>query len=95
MKLLDSEDRSAYFKLVIVYIDKNQEVHLFSDELHGEISKEVVENTRDAVFMPYDQVFIPSGSGKLISEMSLDEKNMISQRSRAAHALGRFLSINS
>jgi len=91
MKLLDAEDRSAYFKSVIAYVNKKQEVYLFSDEMQGVIASRVVENKRDAVFMPYDQIFIPDGSDKLISEMSIEEKNKISQRSKATKKLGEFL----
>lgn len=87
LKLLDGRERSARFITVITYCEKGQ-FHQFTGTLEGTISLEI----KGPGGFGFDPIFIPNGKSDTLSEMSMDEKNEISHRSRALEQLIAFLS---
>lgn len=77
--LKDKEDRSAYFKTEIILIDEDKNIIPIEGVCPGKIS---LEERGDNGF-GYDSIFIPDGFDKTFAEMSHEEKNQISHRSRA------------
>lgn len=77
--LKDKEDRSAYFKTEIILIDEDKNIIPIEGVCPGKIS---LEERGDSGF-GYDSIFIPEGFDKTFAEMSHEEKNQISHRSRA------------
>jgi XTP/dITP diphosphohydrolase len=86
LNLKNSKDRSARFRTVICLILDGKE-YFFEGICEGEIIKE----KRGQQGFGYDPVFIPQGAGKTFAEMSLEEKNSFSHRSRAVAQLVAFL----
>ena len=77
--LKDKDDRSAYFKTEIILIDEEKNIIPIEGVCSGKIS---LEERGDNGF-GYDSIFIPEGFDKTFAEMSHEEKNQISHRSRA------------
>lgn len=68
------EDRSAYFKTAIAFI-QNGEINVFSGEMHGEVPEE--KRGESHPHLPYNSFFVPdAGEGKSLAEESMitDEK---------------------
>jgi len=77
LKLMQgSKNRTAYFETVIAYAD-GSEIKTFSGRVIGNIA----ENASGTEGFGYDPIF--SVRGKKLAEMTLDEKNKLSHRSRA------------
>lgn len=72
-------DREAYFETAICYIDENGEEHYFKGRLDGTIT---LEEIGDYEF-GYDQIFKPLGLEKTLGQMTSEEINEISHRSKA------------
>lgn len=88
-KLLQGESRKAYFKTVAAYCEPNKEPVLFDGIMRGDITNEVYNEDKDV--MPYDRIFIPQGASKTISDMTLEEKNALSQRAEAFKKFGDYI----
>ncbi|MBZ9577688.1 RdgB/HAM1 family non-canonical purine NTP pyrophosphatase [Patescibacteria group bacterium] len=88
-KLLQGESRKAYFKTVAAYCEPNKEPVLFDGIVRGDITNKVYNKDKDA--MPYDRIFIPQGVSKTISDMTLEEKNALSQRAEAFKKFGDYI----
>lgn len=91
-KLLDAlhgvPDRSARFRTVLAIADTDGSVVCIEGECDGTIATE----QRGSNGFGYDSVFIPrDGDGRTFAEMTADEKNSISHRSRAIDALRLYL----
>lgn len=91
-KLLDAlhgaPDRSARFRTVLAIADTDGSVVCIEGECEGTIATE----QRGSNGFGYDSVFIPrDGDGRTFAEMTADEKNSISHRSRAIDALRLYL----
>ena len=90
-KLLESmkekENRKAYFKTVISYIEKSGKEHLFQGICQGEIIRE----ERGENGFGYDSLFLPKGFNKTFAEMTEEDKNKISHRSKALEEFRKFL----
>ncbi len=90
-KLLDNleniKDRRAYFKTVLIYIDENYQEYYFEGVCEGEITTE----ERGENGFGYDSIFIPNGYNKTFAEMTDEEKNRISHRSKALEKFRKFL----
>lgn len=87
LKNLDSlDDRTAQFKTVIA-LNINNEQHLFTGIVKGEIRKEKTGNNG----FGYDPIFEPEQLGKTFAEMTIEEKNTMSHRGRAVAQLIDFL----
>ncbi len=83
------EARAARFKAYLVYyLPRLGQTFMFYGELRGYIG---LERRRDGGF-GYDPVFMLPGSGRALSELSLEEKNLISHRGRALARFKKFLS---
>jgi len=70
---LVSVKRDAIFRSVIAYCEKRNDVHLFSADVNGTISKK-----EQGKRWGFDPIFIPSGNNKTYSQIT--EKNNISHR---------------
>jgi len=79
-------DRSARFRTVISLIWAGKE-YLFEGICEGTITTE----RHGGNGFGYDPVFLPSGTNRTFAEMSLDEKNQVSHRKKAADKLVEFL----
>lgn len=88
---LNTTDRTAYFESVIAFRNTNDEIHTFSGTIIGEISFEIRGSHWgfDPIFIPNDPVNNPE---KLtFAEMPVEQKNLISHRSRALRLFAEFL----
>lgn len=91
-KLLENENRNAYFKTVIGYCEPGKEPVTFEGEMRGKILDKIVEpDTED---MPFNHIFLPDCCDKAMIEIDLEKRNSFSQRGRAAKKLGEYLSNN-
>lgn len=86
-KLKEKVNRNAYFKTVIVYIDKNGVETIFEGVCEGKIAK--YKNGSNG--FGYDVIFIPKGYEKTFAQMSFEEKNKISHRKKALSKLKTYL----
>jgi len=85
-KLQGQEDRKARFKTVISLFLQGEQF-FFEGTVEGRI---IAGRTGTAGF-GYDPIFIPDGYDQTFAEMSLEEKNKISHRSKAVSKLVEFL----
>lgn len=85
-KLSGVDNRSAQFRTVITLITK-EGTHQFEGVVKGQI---LTERKGQGGF-GYDPVFLPDGSSKTLSEMTMEEKNKISHRGIAVKKLIEFL----
>jgi len=80
LKDVPEEKRSARFRCVIAIAQPDDEVELCSGECEGVITLE----PRGEEGFGYDPIFYLPGLGKTMAELSLEEKNRVSHRGRAA-----------
>lgn len=85
-KMKSCENRAAQFKTVIA-LHINNEQHLFTGIVKGEIRKEKTGTNG----FGYDPIFEPEQLGKTFAEMTMEEKNTMSHRGRAVAQLIDFL----
>lgn len=85
-KMQNESNRKAQFKTVFA-LNINNEQHLFTGIVDGEIRKEKTGTNG----FGYDPIFEPEQLGKTFAEMTLDEKNTLSHRGRAVNQLVNFL----
>lgn len=85
-ELKGKKDRSAYFKTVICYYDG-----VGIEYAEGKIKGTIIESPRGGDGFGYDPVFVPDGYDKTFSEMSKEEKNRISHRSKAMAKIKKHL----
>lgn len=76
--LANKGNRKAQFRTVVCAIINGEE-HLFEGIVEGKITRE----KRGEHGFGYDPIFIPDGSTKTFGEMTMEEKNKFSHRSRA------------
>ena len=88
-KLLDGESRKAYFKTVAAFCEPGSEPVLFEGIMKGKITEKIYNENKNE--MPYDKIFILEGKTKTISEMTLEEKNSFSQRSKSFKKFGEYI----
>ncbi len=86
LNLQNGKDRSAQFRTVICLILDKKE-YFFEGTCKGEI----IDQKKGEKGFGYDPVFVPEGSVKTFAEMSLEEKNSFSHRSKAVAQLVTFL----
>ena len=78
--MAEKADRSAVFRSAVSYCEPNSEPFVFTGEVKGRISL----TERNGRKFGYDPVFIPGElDGRAFSELTIDEKNNISHRSRS------------
>lgn len=86
LKLMkDVEDRRAYFRSVVGYIEPGIDPVMFSGAVHGNIGFE----QRGTKGFGYDPIFYIGE--KSLAEMDIDEKNKISHRGESMNALKQWL----
>jgi XTP/dITP diphosphohydrolase len=90
-ELSDKDNREARFRCVIAYIDHWGREHLFEGIVNGRI---LLEKQGEKGF-GYDSVFVPEGFNISFAQMSHDEKNQISHRSRAIRKFAAYLTNDS
>jgi len=81
-------DRSARFRTVAAFVDKEDETHYFEGVCPGQITTE----ERGHGGFGYDPLFLPDGHSQTFAEMPADEKNAISHRKKALEQFATFLS---
>lgn len=86
MALENHSDRSARFKTVIAYIDKDSQM-LFEGLINGKILLEAVGQNG----FGYDPVFVPNGYQLSFAEMDAAIKNTLSHRAIASQKLADWL----
>jgi len=88
-KLLEGESRKAYFKTVAGFCEPTKEPVLFEGVMNGTFIDKIHNENKDV--MPYDRIFIPENTTKTISDMTMQEKNIFSQRAQAFKKFGEFM----
>ncbi len=91
LKLMEGvEDRRARFLSVIAfYTPMIGNVKIFAGEVEGYISAE----PRGSGGFGFDPIFVPAeGDGRTFAELSIEEKNRLSHRARAARKFAEWLS---
>lgn len=83
-------NRDAYFKTLVCFIDKNGKDHYFEGILEGQITK---EEFGDYEF-GYDQIFLANGFNKTLGQMTNDQINKISHRSKAINKFVEYFKEN-
>ncbi len=86
-KLENTENRSAQFRTVIALILEGKE-YTFEGSVSGHIANEI----HGSEGFGYDPIFIPENETRSFAQMSIEEKNEMSHRSRAIAKLNKFLS---
>jgi len=81
------EKRSARFRCVIAIASASQVLRIFEGECQGVIAFE----PRGSQGFGYDPVFYLPELGKTMAELSIEEKNRVSHRGKAARKALRFL----
>ncbi len=79
------ENRSAQFRTCVAYFDGR--LHLFTGTTVGSIAAEGRGNRG----FGFDPIFIPDGHAETYAEMTVEQKNSISHRSKAAWAFLDFI----
>lgn len=87
-KKLEGMDRTASFKTVLCYFDESGPRY-FRGEMEGAISERL--HKIRAEDLPYERIFIPKKMFRAVSELTFDEKQLISHRAKAARQLAEFL----
>ena len=82
MKNVPANKRGATFKTVMAYVD--DKVELTSE---GIVQGIVTRTKKGIAGFGYDPIFYIHEQGKTFSEMTIEEKNLVSHRSRAIKAL--------
>ena len=82
MKNIRENKRGATFKTVMAYVDDN--VELTSE---GIVQGSVTRRKKGVAGFGYDPIFYVPDTGKTFAEMKIEEKNLVSHRSRAIKAL--------
>jgi len=81
------ENRSAAFKTVIALVGLTDKPLLFEGIVKGSITND----KQGAKGFGYDPVFMPEGYSITFAQMSLDEKNKLSHRSKAVKKFAEWL----
>ena len=86
-KLIDNDDRSAYFIAVLALAFPNGEEYTFEGRAEGNL---IWPPSGDKGF-GYDPMFVPEGKRLTFGEMEAGEKRKISHRAKALRELEAFL----
>ena len=82
MRKIAKEDRTALFRTVMAYVD--EKVELTSE---GVVKGMINDRIKGLGGFGYDPIFYVLEKNKTFAEMSIEEKNLVSHRSRAIKAL--------
>jgi XTP/dITP diphosphohydrolase len=81
------EKPTGRFVCVLAYIEPGREPII----VRGEVEGTITQDPRGTNGFGYDPLFIPAGSTRTFAEHSAEEKNAVSHRARALHALVQLL----
>ena len=87
-EMTGESDRGACFRTVMAVADPASG---FEKTVDGVLAGEILEEARGAGGFGYDPVFYVPAEGRSLAEMTLEEKNEISHRARAAQAMAGVL----
>ena len=82
MKNIPENKRGATFKTIMAYVDDNVEL-----TSKGVVQGSVTRRKKGVAGFGYDPIFYVPETGKTFAEMKIEEKNLVSHRSRAIKAL--------
>lgn len=82
VSLQGAHDRSAQFRTVITWLDSQG-----ARQVEGIVTGSIATEESGNGGFGYDSLFIPEGYNSTFAMLSVDEKNAISHRARALHAL--------
>jgi XTP/dITP diphosphohydrolase len=85
-KLAKIKNRKARFRTVISLVIEGREI-----QFEGIVEGQILEEKQGTTGFGYDPIFKPDESQLSFAEMSMDEKNEISHRGRAAQKLAEYL----
>lgn len=85
-ELMGVQDRSARFRTVITWIDTQG-----AQQVEGIVNGRMAEEESGEGGFGYDALFIPEGHNATFAALPAEEKNAISHRARALHALRAIL----
>ncbi|MBR5574220.1 MAG: RdgB/HAM1 family non-canonical purine NTP pyrophosphatase [Paludibacteraceae bacterium] len=85
-ELTGVQDRSARFRTVITWIDAQG-----AQQVEGIVNGRMAEEESGEGGFGYDALFIPEGHNATFAALPAEEKNAISHRARALHALRAIL----
>lgn len=90
LKIMSGQaERNAHFKSVIAYMDPSIGLKLFVGKVEGTVSSEA----RGTNGFGFDPIFVPNEiPDKTFAELSMEEKNRISHRSRSFQRFIEYLS---
>ncbi len=89
LKRLEGKNRSAYFKTLICYIDRDK-TKFFEGTLKGKISEAVFDGGQES--LPFDKIFVPEEYNLPFCKISESEKNKISHRAKAVEKFAQWFS---
>ncbi len=87
MKNVSDEKRTAQFKSVFAYGNREGDYELFVGNCNGSITKK----KKGSKGFGYDPIFRPEGFTKTFAELETLEKNQVSHRAQSLEKLVRFL----
>ena len=85
---LRGKSRHAHFRTLVCYVDAHGE-RLFEGTWHGRIATRV-DGTDTRSQLMYERIFIPEGSEKTVSWLTLEEKILHSHRAQAVRRFCEF-----
>jgi len=88
-KMKNQNDRSAYFETVVALINPEGKEYFFTGKVNGRLREKPSEKIQPK--MPYSPLFMPDGSDKTWSEMTIEEENAVSHRGKAFRQVVEFL----
>lgn len=86
-ELEEKIDRRAYFETCLCFIDENGDDHYFFGKLPGTITSQEIGDYD----FGYDQIFMPDNFDITLGEMTKEEINKISHRSKAFSQFKEYL----
>ena len=88
-KLLEGKVRTGYFMTAAAFCKPGEKAKVFTGKMKGRVADKIRGLDKDS--MPYNKIFVPDDIPKPYIELSLKERNSISQRSKAVKKLGKWL----
>lgn len=84
--LAGKQNRKARFRTLICWVSEKETLYF-----EGKVEGEIIHERRGNSGFGYDSVFVPTGYTKSFAEMTMEEKNQLSHRTRAVEKLIAFL----
>lgn len=82
-------NKNAHFLCTLAYIDENGDEHIFNGRCNGTITEALEADYLPG--LPISACFTPDGYSSVFSALSVDDKNTISHRGRAAEEFKSYL----